>query len=58
MPLCLIRELSLRQRLPLMEGYFSKPVRPGLLRAEIDQLARPAHGESRDSHFDGGKVYV
>lgn len=58
MPLRVIRELSLRQRLPLGEGYFSKPVRPGFLREEIERLARPARGESRDSHFDRGKVYV
>jgi hypothetical protein len=58
MPLRVIRELSLRQRLPQGEGYFSKPVRPGFLRAEIDRLARPADGETRDSYTGGGRVYV
>jgi two-component system sensor histidine kinase/response regulator len=31
-----------------MDGYVSKPVRPGFLRAAIDRLARPAHGEIRN----------
>ncbi len=30
-----------------MDGYVSKPVRAGFLRAEIDRLARPAHAETR-----------
>jgi two-component system sensor histidine kinase/response regulator len=30
-----------------MDGYVSKPVRAGLLRAEIDRLARPALAETR-----------
>jgi CheY-like chemotaxis protein/HPt (histidine-containing phosphotransfer) domain-containing protein len=30
-----------------MDGYVSKPVRPGFLRAAIDRLARPAHSEIR-----------
>jgi two-component system sensor histidine kinase/response regulator len=30
-----------------MDGYISKPVRAGFLRAEIERLARPAHAETR-----------
>ena len=30
-----------------MDGYVSKPVRPGFLRAEIDRLARPSHRDTQ-----------
>jgi two-component system, sensor histidine kinase and response regulator len=30
-----------------MDGYVSKPVRAGFLRAEIERLARPAHGKTQ-----------